>query len=152
MNRPTAVVQLEMGYRLSLPPLKFVAGLCCGLMHSLQPYSPPRSLLLAGVVATLLSAIHAVAYLRTGDTSWLGGVPHPLAFPFALPTLCAHAVTSFRGQAEESAAAEAAAEAAGEAEEAAGREAEEGEAGCAGAGAGGGAAAASASGLVPSRA
>ena len=97
LNRPTAAVQLEMGYRLSTPPLKFVAGLCCGLMHSLQPYSPPRSLLLAGVVATLLSAIHAVACLRTGDTSWLGGVPHPLAFPFALPTLCAHAVTSFRG-------------------------------------------------------
>jgi len=108
--RPTAAVQLEKDYRLSLPPLKFVAGLCCGLMHSLQPYSPSRSLLLAGVVVTLLSAIPVVAYLRTYDTSWLRGVPHPLAVPFALPTLCAHAVTSFWGQAEAAAEAAAAAE------------------------------------------
>ena len=79
IDRPTAAVQLEMGCRLSTPPLKLAVGVCCGLMHSLRPYSRA----LAGLVAALLFSIHAIAYLRTGDASCLGGIPRSLAFLFA---------------------------------------------------------------------
>ena len=126
IDRPTAAVQLEMGCRLSTPPLKLAVGVCRGLMHSLRPYSRA----LAGLVAALLFSIHAIAYLRTGDASCLGGIPRSLAFLFALPTLCSLVVRSFRDEA-------VAWEAVGEAEAAgreAGREAEEAEAGRAGVG------------------
>ena len=56
-GRPTAAVQLEMGCRLSTPPLKLAVGVCRGLMHSLRPCSRA----LAGLVAALLFSIHAIA-------------------------------------------------------------------------------------------
>ena len=126
IDRPTAAVQLEMGCRLSTPPLKLAVGVCRGLMHSLRPCSRA----LAGLVAALLFSIHAIAYLRTGDASCLGGIPRSIAFLFALPTLCSLVVRSFRDEA-------VAREAVGEAEAAereAGREAGEAEAGRAGVG------------------
>ena len=107
--------------------LKLAKGVCCGLMHSLHS---PYSRALAGLVAALLFSIHAIAYLRTGDMSCLGGIPHSLAFLFALPTLCSLVVRSFR---DEAVAGEAVREAEAAGREA-GREAGEAEAGRAGVG------------------